>query len=113
MLSDARTVSSGTALDYDVCIVGAGAAGITVAVELMGTPVRVCLLESGGLVPDQATQQLYRGQSVGHAYYPLDVPRLRYFGGTTNHWSGDCRPLERSDLGRAPVGSRERLVLDV
>ena len=78
MLSDARTVSSGTALDYDVCIVGAGAAGITVAVELMGTPVRVCLLESGGLVPDPATQQLYRGQSVGHAYYPLDVPRLRY-----------------------------------
>jgi choline dehydrogenase-like flavoprotein len=98
MLSDARTVSSGTTLDYDVCIVGGGAAGITVAVELMGTPVRVCLLESGGLVPDQATQQLYRGESVGHPYYPLDVPRLRYFGGTTNHWSGDCRPLERSDL---------------
>ena len=98
MLSDARTVLVWNGPRLRRLHRRRGAAGITVAVELMGTPVRVCLLESGGLVPDQATQQLYRGQSVGHAYYPLDVPRLRYFGGTTNHWSGDCRPLERSDM---------------
>ena len=50
-----------------------------------------------------ATQSLYKGKSVGIPIDPvvdlgLDSPRLRYFGGTTNHWSGYCRPFPELDF---------------
>ena len=51
------------------------------------------LLESGGLDGDDATQALAHGLS-SKTEYPVDVTRLRYFGGTTNHWGGWCRPMD-------------------
>lgn len=98
MVIDGRTVPAGRAIDTDVCILGAGAAGITLAREFSGAPFQVCLLESGGLAFDQSTQSLYAGTTSGQPYYPLDVCRLRYFGGTTNHWGGFCRPLDDIDF---------------
>ncbi len=95
---DAREVTHGTVLETDVAIVGAGAAGITLARELAGRPFQVCVLESGGLDLDKATQSLAGGESVGLPYYPLEATRLRYFGGTTNHWGGWCRPLDPIDF---------------
>ena len=56
------------------------------------------VLESGGLSPDPDTQRLYAGESAGLSQPPLDASRLRYFGGTTNHWAGWCRPLDPSDF---------------
>ena len=49
MIVDARSVPKARAIDADVCIVGAGVMGITLAREFIGQPFRVCLLESGGL----------------------------------------------------------------
>lgn len=95
---DARNVADGTVIETDVAIVGAGAAGITVARELAHQPFRVCLLESGGLEFDKGTQLLAEGESTGLPYYPLEATRLRYFGGTTNHWGGWCRPLDVIDF---------------
>ncbi|HEV2547898.1 MAG TPA: GMC family oxidoreductase [Stellaceae bacterium] len=88
----------GTTIDADICIVGAGAAGITLALDLADGKRRVAVLESGGFDFDQATQDLYRGQVVGREFTPLDADRLRYLGGTTNHWSGSCRPFDEIDL---------------
>jgi choline dehydrogenase-like flavoprotein len=98
MFTDARTIPAGTTLTADVCTVGAGAAGISIARELAHSPLDVCLLESGGLEYDLDTQQLYRGRSVGFPYFPLEIARLRFFGGTTNHWGGASRPLDDSDF---------------
>lgn len=98
MFVDARTLPRDTNLHADVCIIGAGAAGITLARELAGTRLTVCLLESGGLEYDAETQALYKGESVGLPYDPLDAARLRFFGGTTNHWAGWCRPLDEIDF---------------
>ncbi|MBN1240225.1 MAG: GMC family oxidoreductase, partial [Gammaproteobacteria bacterium] len=84
----------------DLCVIGAGAAGITIARELAGTPIRVCLLESGGVQPDPQTQALYEGENVGLPYYDLTELRLRFLGGTTNHWSGVCGPLDPIDFQR-------------
>lgn len=81
-----------------MCIVGAGAAGITLARELAGASRRVLLLESGGFTADAKTQALHQGRLSGLTYYPLTVCRLRYFGGTTNHWDGECRPLNEIDF---------------
>ena len=66
--------------------------------EFIDAPFRTCLLESGGLEYDAATQELYRGRNVGRKYFDLDACRLRYFGGTTNHWAGWCRPLNAIDF---------------
>jgi choline dehydrogenase-like flavoprotein len=62
VLIDARSLESGTVREADVCVVGAGAAGITLARELAGGPLRVALLESGGMEDDAESQRLYRGR---------------------------------------------------
>ncbi|TVP45077.1 MAG: GMC family oxidoreductase [Gemmatimonadales bacterium] len=98
MISDARSLAPDSIIRADLCLVGAGAVGITIARELADSGLRVCLLESGGLEPDADIQALNQGTSVGFPYYDLDVARLRYFGGTTNHWSGACRPLDPIDF---------------
>jgi choline dehydrogenase-like flavoprotein len=68
MLTDARQLAQGTVIDSTVCIVGAGVAGITLARELSRHGIDVCLLESGGLEPDDATRDLARGDSIGLPY---------------------------------------------
>ncbi len=102
MILDARKLPRDTILDADVCIVGAGAAGITLAREFIGQPFKVCLVESGGLDFDDETQSLYEGKLVGLPDHPLDIARLRYFGGTSNHWGGSCRPFDDQDFGVRP-----------
>jgi choline dehydrogenase-like flavoprotein len=98
LLIDARSLESGTVREADVCIVGAGAAGITLARELAGGKLRVALLESGGIEDDPETQELYRGRVHGRAYFTLDAARTRRFGGSTWCWHGLCRPLEPADF---------------
>ncbi|MGH3034539.1 MAG: FAD-dependent oxidoreductase [Gaiellaceae bacterium] len=98
MFADARSVPRDTRLDTDVCIIGAGAAGITLALEFIGSPFQVTVLESGGFQYETETQDLYQGDSVGLPYSDLNAPRLRFFGGTTNHWGGICRPFEDADF---------------
>jgi choline dehydrogenase-like flavoprotein len=85
---------------YDICIVGAGPAGISLALELDGTDSRVCVLEAGGESYDRATQRLYEGEVQGERYPPLRDTRLGAFGGTSNVWAGWCRPLEPTDFER-------------
>jgi choline dehydrogenase-like flavoprotein len=98
---DARKIVSGSRIQADVCVIGAGAAGISIARELSGTGLDVIVLESGGMKPEKATTELYdgktRGDGTGSRSY-LQRSRLRYFGGTTNHWDGACAPLEPWDL---------------
>jgi choline dehydrogenase-like flavoprotein len=101
LLVDGRTVAEGSTIETDVCIVGAGAAGITLAREFRGRSFRVWLLESGGFEFDRHTQDLYKGENLGFSI-PLDLQRLRYFGGATNHWGNYCRPLDESDFDRRP-----------
>jgi choline dehydrogenase-like flavoprotein len=98
MFGDARSIPRDTTLETDVCVIGAGAAGITLALELAASPLRVTVLESGGLQYEAETQALYEGPSIGLPYPDLSVPRLRFFGGTTNHWGGICRPFEEADF---------------
>lgn len=102
MLSDLHDRDDGFLLEGDVCIVGAGAAGITLAREFSGAGARVLLLESGGLEFEPESQDLYQGHVVGHFYPDLDVGRLRLFGGTTNHWLGSCKALSPIDFAARP-----------
>jgi choline dehydrogenase-like flavoprotein len=99
---DARNVPANTEIVTDVCIVGAGAAGITLARELANSSIRVCLLESGTREMERPNQSLNDGANLGLPYYPLISSRLRMFGGTTNHWAGESRPLDPIDFEARP-----------
>jgi choline dehydrogenase-like flavoprotein len=108
VIVDGETIASGTRLPADVCIIGAGAAGITLARELEGTGLDVILLESGAETLEPDIQDLARGESVGEQLGFVDNPatldsiRLRQLGGTTNHWSGFCRPFAEVDMEERP-----------
>jgi choline dehydrogenase-like flavoprotein len=98
MFIDLRGVPDGTDITTEICIVGAGAAGITLAREFNGSGLTCVLLESGGTEFDSRTQKLYAGDNIGRPFLDLTTCRLRYFGGTTNHWSGWCLPLDSVDF---------------
>lgn len=99
MISDFRRRETGKVINADVCIIGAGAAGLTLARSFIGSNIQVCLLESGGFEFDYDIQSLYEGEDVGlPEFYGLDGSRLRFFGGSTNHWGGWCAPLSDIDF---------------
>ena len=95
---DARTLENNTLIEGDICIVGAGAAGISIALDWIGGPYKVILLEGGGFEYDDRVQNLYRGEVSGQRYFPLRASRLHQFGGTTAHWAGMCSPFDNIDF---------------
>lgn len=98
MLIAARSLPHGHTLHGDVCIVGGGPAGLTLAHQLARGQARVIVVESGGHALRQATQSLHCGEVAGQPYYPLDACRYRLLGGSTARWGGWCRPLDGLDF---------------
>lgn len=100
MIQDFRSAACPDALVADVCIVGAGPAGISLAAALADSPWTVCLLEGGGARGEAASQALNEGESVGP--YALDPAtcRLRALGGATRIWGGGCIPLSSAEMAR-------------
>lgn len=98
MVIDYQDESTPADHEADICIVGAGAAGLAMAHAFIGRSLRVCLVESGGYGGEERNQALYEGQSVGsHAFDPVNS-RMRVFGGSCNLWGGGCMPLSAMDL---------------
>jgi choline dehydrogenase-like flavoprotein len=99
VIADLVDVSEGRKIDTDVCIVGGGAAGITLALQLIGRGIDVLVLESGGYKPDERTQDLYAGDVSDELLHsPPDRYRQRRFGGTTTIWGGRCTPYDAIDF---------------
>ena len=102
MLLDALALPADRILRADVCVIGGGPAGITAARRLAERKLSVCLLESGGFEREPETQALAAGRTDGNvprltpAY--LTDTRPRYFGGASNAWAGQCRPLDAVDF---------------
>ena len=86
MLLDARRIVDQDILSTDICIIGAGPAGIAIARELNGQGFNILLLESGGFEPDPEIQALASGTYEGDPYCPPDIMRDFQYGGTANHW---------------------------
>jgi choline dehydrogenase-like flavoprotein len=96
VFTDGRTLDDGAILDCDVCIVGTGAAGVTAAIALRDAGLRLCVLEAGGLRPDENSRADIDVQSSALPIGPRS--RERYFGGTTNTWWGKMATLDGIDL---------------
>lgn len=87
-----------------VCVIGTGPAGTTVARTIAAAGLPVALLDAGGDDYTAESQDFYRGATFGDPYFDLDISRVRYMGGSSNHWTGWCRLLDAHDfLPRAHV----------
>jgi len=100
MIEDAEARGDGRFdAPFDVCVIGAGPAGIVLARRLGAAGRRVGLFEAGAFELTDESQDCYVGTTSGTPeYYALDGCRLRHFGGTSNHWGGWTRPLDPWDF---------------
>jgi len=99
MLIDLSAISPEQLVNNDVCLVGSGPAGITLALELEAHGFRTLLLESGS----QRTNSYAEGLSetilcdpTHHA--PMDDATSRRLGGTSDKWGGRCVPFDPIDF---------------
>ena len=122
MIIDGDTISTGTELSTQVCIIGSGPAGITAAWQLQKAGIKVIMIEGSRKYstyidswPDKV--ELYKGVADGlfthnepdFLILPYDNPnyqpaseRERFYGGTSNHWGGQSRPEDPIDLEGRP-----------
>lgn len=99
MIHDARKLPKNEELTCDICVVGAGAAGITLALEFAQTGDKIILLEAGKMNRSGKSQNLYQGHLTDpNRHLPLDSDRYRQLGGTTAIWGGRCIPFDSIDF---------------
>lgn len=96
MLTDLATFGLSRAR-ADVCIIGAGAAGLALAHELMGQ-LDVIVLEAGSEDVTERSQALFRTEQLGVPLGGAHEMRFRTFGGSTTRWAGQAMPLLDEDF---------------
>ena len=102
MIHDLLKMSGTAKFETEVCIVGAGAAGLTVAREFLGSRTHVLVLETGGINREEQADDLNQGENVGVPDPGSLEGRARVFGGSTDLWSAVCIPLSESDFLKRP-----------
>jgi choline dehydrogenase-like flavoprotein len=98
VLQNGNEITSHSKLTTQICIVGGGVAGIVLANELQDHFENIILVESGDINYQQTSQDLYQVESFP---YPLPNPhysRLRFLGGSSNHWQNNTSPLDPIDF---------------
>lgn len=103
MICSIDELNADSALQCDLCVVGAGPAGILIALRAAESGARVIVLESGGLRPDAASQALCAGEVANPDLHPpTDTYRRRGLGGSTTIWGGRCVPFDPLDFAPRP-----------
>lgn len=98
MIVDFNHCQDGARFEADLCIVGGGMAGLTIARSLLASRLRVVLIESGGLERDPQVEALNQAACDGSTTLDLVGTRPRVLGGSTSVWGGLLTPLDASDF---------------
>ena len=102
MISDINDLGPTDVLSCDICIIGSGAAGITIAREFLNTPHSIIMLEGGGQTFEPASQDPYQSEVVGLKHDGVTSGRVRVLGGTTTLWPGQSLPFFDIDFAPRP-----------
>jgi len=103
IIDDLRKIEISQPIETDLCIVGSGPAGLTIAGEFAGTRVSVLILESGGLDEEASIDALNEIESVGAPrVMNQSLLRNRVVGGSSHTWTGRCAPLDEIDYTVRP-----------
>jgi choline dehydrogenase-like flavoprotein len=103
MILSAQGLDPSAPLQTDLCIVGAGPAGIAIALHCAAAGLDVLVLESGGMMADAHSQTLCEGEVVDPALHaPATMYRRRGLGGCSTLWGGRCAPLDPIDFAPRP-----------
>ncbi len=102
MFVDSRQLDSLEIQESDICIIGGGAAGITIAREFLRSPISVAVIVGGGMCPEAHTQELSDGEVVEGRYFHPSTIAVRCLGGNTTHWGSWCRPFNDLDFEKRP-----------
>jgi choline dehydrogenase-like flavoprotein len=87
MIFDGNSLPEAAQLDADLCIIGAGVAGLAIAYQLLSSRGKIILLESGDTKPEAAIQELYKEAANGCAYQDPRQTRQRQLTGTAAIWN--------------------------
>jgi len=93
--------------NFPVAIFGSGPAGITTALELEKKNIKCLLIEAGGENYSEISQEFYKGKIIGDQITNLSLSRLRQFGGTSGHWGGWSKPMEKYNLELWPLNAND------
>jgi choline dehydrogenase-like flavoprotein len=97
MIADFRKADTPTEFDADICIVGSGAAGLTLAAHVAG-PLRVLIVEAGDWAPTRGVDDWLTGEASDFAFDGFNDGRMRAFGGATRRWAGQLMRLDAIDF---------------
>ena len=98
MIIDGKQFDRSQAFRADICIIGAGVAGIVLANELIGSGKKVLLVDSGGENYEQATQDMCKAERFPTTLPDPHYSRLRFLGGSSNHWENNTSPFSPIDF---------------
>lgn len=101
MISNLLALKSGD-LTADICVIGAGAAGMAIAESFLGKNVKVVVIESGNFKFNQDIQNYYEIENVGLKFNGGFGGRFRTMGGSTTQWGGQALPLTQLDFKQKP-----------
>lgn len=103
MIEDLGALRDDVGIAADLAVVGAGPAGIVVALEAAEQGISVVLVESGGRTFDRSVQELAEAaQWDRRRHAPLSLSTRRQVGGTSNIWGGKCVPFDPVDFKARP-----------
>jgi hypothetical protein len=103
MIEDLDSLREDIDIKGELAVVGAGPAGIVVALEAARHGLSVVLLESGSRSFDPAMQELSEAAEWDrHRHAPLSLAVRRQVGGTSVIWGGRCVPFDPVDFAPRP-----------
>ena len=103
MITSVSSMSDNLTLTADLAVVGAGPAGIVVALEAANRGFDVILVESGQERFDQEAQKLADAHAWDTSLHPsMQLTTRRQMGGTSVIWGGKCVPYDEIDFDRRP-----------
>ena len=96
---DMKELEYSNSIEVELCIVGSGPAGATIAKEFTASGVQVLLIEGGGVEETPADKAIYDIENVGAIRAtPQDLVRNRVIGGSSHSWSGRCASFDDIDF---------------